>query len=108
MNPIFQVNGDGTVAVKGNLDRDVLNKNWWEMLDAKQRENLITSSQCEFDLSSVERVDSAGLAWLVNAVRDGRTHGVKLTLTDVPTKLVKLAKISGLDTLLPLSNSETA
>ncbi|NMH60461.1 STAS domain-containing protein [Alteromonas sp. MYP5] len=105
---MFQVNHNGTVAVKGNLDRDVLNKNWWEMLDAKQRNQLISNQRCVFDLSSVERVDSAGLAWLVNAVRDGRKHGVALNLNDAPAKLVKLAKISEVDRLLPLSKSTEA
>ncbi|MCW8090442.1 STAS domain-containing protein [Alteromonas sp. ASW11-130] len=107
MNPIFQVNSDGKVAVKGNLDRDVLQKNWWEMLSATQREQLISNRQCEFDLSSVERVDSAGLAWLINAIRDARKQAIDLTLTDAPAKLIKLAKISEMDKLLPMSETQT-
>ncbi len=107
MNPIFQVNNDGKVVVKRNLDRDVLVKNWWDMLDTQQRQQLSSSKQCEFDLSGVERIDSAGLAWLINAIRDGRQQGISLTLTDAPAKLIKLAKISEMDNLLPLSATTT-
>lgn len=99
---LFQVDDKGVIRVHGHLDRDTLAKNWWPSLSSSERSMLEKNSQCTFDLAEVERVDSAGLAWLINAIRDGRQHGVKVQLTDVPEKLMKLAKISDVDTLLPV------
>jgi phospholipid transport system transporter-binding protein len=53
-------------------------------------------------LSDVERADSAGLAWLINAVRDAKQNGVSITLHKMPEKLHKLAKISNADGFLPV------
>lgn len=99
---LFQVSNEGRVSVHGHLDRDTLDKNWWSLLNSAQQEQLKKQGRCTLDLSDVERIDSAGLAWLINAVRDGKQHQVTVTLSDVPEKLLKLAKISDVDTLLPV------
>jgi ABC-type transporter Mla MlaB component len=49
-----------------------------------------------------ERADSAGLAWLINAVRDAKQNGVSMSLYKMPEKLRKLAKISDADSFLPV------
>ncbi|QJR80238.1 STAS domain-containing protein [Alteromonas pelagimontana] len=99
---LFQLNSNGKVSIHGHLDRDTLAKNWWNMLSSDEKSALQQLKRCVLDLSSVERIDSAGLAWLINAVRDGKKQGVQVILNDVPEKLMKLAKISDVDTLLPL------
>lgn len=99
---LFEVSDQGAVVVHGNLDRDTLTKDWWQRLTNAERNSLTSLKTCVFDLSDVERVDSAGLAWLVNAIRDGRKEGISITLREPPAKLLKLAKISDVDTLLPL------
>ncbi|MEW9799042.1 STAS domain-containing protein [Alteromonas sp. CYL-A6] len=98
---LFDVNTHG-VTFHGNLDRETLTKNWWLLLTPGQQKTLRGASECVFDLSDVERVDSAGLAWLINAIRDARQAGIRITLQEPPEKLIKLAKISDVDTLLPL------
>ncbi|RDV28116.1 STAS domain-containing protein [Alteromonas aestuariivivens] len=102
MNTPFNFIDDNGIQLQGELDRDSLTTNWWTMLDTGQKNRLTASKACRFDLSSVERIDSAGLAWLVNAVRDARANGIKITLQNAPEKLLKLAKISDVDRLLPL------
>lgn len=99
---VFELADRGSVNVHGNLDRDTLTQNWWQQLNASDRKKLIDTGNCTFDLSDVERVDSAGLAWLINAVRDARHHDVSVVISEPPEKLLKLAKISDVDTLLPL------
>ena len=44
----------------------------------------------------------AGLAWLINAVRDAKQNGVSMSLYKMPEKLRKLAKISDADSFLPV------
>lgn len=99
---LFQVSEQSVVSIHGNLDRDTLSKNWWSLLTDAQREQLQQAKASIFDLADVERVDSAGLAWLINAIRDAKIHNVAVTLTDLPEKLMKLAKISDVDRLLPV------
>ncbi len=99
---LFQVNDKGVVRVHGHLDRETLSKNWWSTLSTSEKSMLERQGKCTFDLAEVERVDSAGLAWLINAIRDGRQNNVEVKLTDAPEKLIKLAKISDVDTLLPV------
>jgi len=99
---LYQVGDDGRVSVHGNLNRDTLAKDWWVMLSAGEKKSLTNSRACLIDLANVERVDSAGLAWIVNALRDARANGLSVSLTDVPEKLHQLAKISSVDTLLPV------
>ena len=99
---LFEVNDKGNIVVHGHLDRDTLSKNFWECLSSKERERLINSGACRIDLSDVERADSAGLAWLINAVRDAGQNGVSMTLLKMPEKLHKLAKISDADSFLPV------
>ena len=99
---LFQVSDSGVVHIHGHLDRDTLARNCWDMLSSSEKSSLVKQGKCVLDLSDVERVDSAGLAWLINAVRDGKAHQVDVVLVQVPEKLLKLAKISDVDTLLPV------
>lgn len=99
---LYQLNSQGHVSVHGHLARDTLARNWWDMLSSQEKQTLKAAKQCVFDLGEVERVDSAGLAWLINAIRDGRHAGVSITLRDVPEKLRQLAKISDVDDFLPV------
>lgn len=98
---LFQLNAEGTVSVHGNLDRDTLAKDFWAMLSASEKSTLTSNGSCLMDLGNVERVDSAGLAWLINAIRHARAQNVSISLADMPEKLQQLAKISDVDTLLP-------
>jgi len=99
---LFQVNNNGTVTVHGNLDHTTLSQNFWDCMSTQQSSTLTKTGECCIDLSDVERVDSAGLAWLINAIRDGKSRNIKVSLRDLPEKLHKLAKISDVDSLLPV------
>ena len=99
---LFEVNDKGNIVIHGHLDRETLTKNFWESLSGNERSTLINNKRCEIDLSDVERADSAGLAWLINAVRDAMQNGVSMTLYRMPEKLQKLAKISDADSFLPV------
>ncbi|MCH2056928.1 MAG: STAS domain-containing protein [Thalassotalea sp.] len=99
---LFEVNDKGNIVVHGHLDRETLSKNFWESLRGNERSVLINNKRCKVDLSDVERADSAGLAWLINAVRDAKQNGVSMTLYQMPEKLQKLAKISDADSFLPV------
>jgi len=60
------------------------------------------------DLAGVPRADSAGLALLVCWVRQARRHNVRLVFRNVPNQMLKIAGVSGLDGILPLTESRNS
>jgi len=54
------------------------------------------------DLDQVSRADSAGLALLVEWVRRARARSVPLTICNMTPQLQAMAKVAGLDRVLPL------
>lgn len=97
---IFSIENNGDIVITGHLDRDNLTKNWWECLTNAEQRTLKEQNNCCFDLANAQRVDSAGLAWLINAIRDGKRQGLSVTLANLPEKLLQLAKISDVDGFL--------
>jgi phospholipid transport system transporter-binding protein len=56
------------------------------------------------DLKGVTRADSAGLALLVEWLRESERAGVPITFVNVPTQLLSIARVCGLEKILSLSN----
>ncbi len=56
----------------------------------------------QLDLAALEAVDSAGLALLVEWQRQLQAAGGELAIANAPSGLIRLARISGVDTLLGL------
>jgi len=61
------------------------------------------SGPIELDLSGVTRVDSAGLALLLELARAARARGRELRCRNAPEQLRRLAEFFGLAPLLALS-----
>ena len=61
------------------------------------------SGPVELDLSAVTRVDSAGLALLLELAREARSGSRELRCTHAPEQLRRLAEFFGIGTLLALS-----
>lgn len=53
------------------------------------------------DLSAVERVDSAGLALLIEWTRLTRASGHSLEFVNAPQALLTIARVSGVERMLP-------
>ena len=60
----------------------------------------------QVDLGGIEAVDSAGLALLLDWQARRRQQGGELTLISAPEALVRLARISGVDTLLAMPTND--
>lgn len=58
----------------------------------------------EVDLGAVERVDSAGLALLIEWMRAARTLDKSIRFLDLPEQMRAIATASDLDSILPLSH----
>ena len=57
------------------------------------------------DLNDVVKVDTAGLAWLLAQVEIAQANACQLTLAHLPSELIKLAKLSAVDSFLPINSS---
>ncbi|MGO4893299.1 STAS domain-containing protein [Flavobacterium sp. W21_SRS_FM6] len=86
--------------LSGELNRITVNDGWPHRVEeikkaAKQQPVIL-------DLREIEQVDTAGLAWIINLLRDCKAQNVSFTLKNVPQTLINLAKISDVEGLIPL------
>lgn len=65
------------------------------------------SSAIHFNLSQVSHSSSIGLAVLIAWCRAARQMGKSITFSHLPTNLLSAAKVSNLDSVLPLENENS-
>jgi phospholipid transport system transporter-binding protein len=70
----------------------------------EQSQPLLNAAQgwLVMELADVSRVDSAGLALLVQWMRMAREHSVDILFRHVPEQLLAIARASDLENILPL------
>jgi anti-anti-sigma factor len=86
------------VTIEGTLDQSEVMKAWTDW-----KENLSSVTEpLVFDLTRVEKADTAGLAWLVLIFKRCRQHDIQVKKMNLPDYLKKLAAISDLDQILPI------
>lgn len=86
----------GEFSLSGDFIRDNLIHIEGSQAQLWQRDKL------KLNLADVSQADMAGLAWLIDLVSQARHKSVSLQLENVPDTLLKLAKISDVQELLPL------
>jgi len=87
----------GRYRLIGELDFDSV-----PALAARSRELFSEPGEVQVSLEAVGRADSAGLVLLVDWLREARRRGRRIGFTHVPAQLLALARVSGVDELLPL------
>lgn len=101
MNHLITIDGN-KVVLSGRVDHASLSNDLFAQMDNSQIDTIHRAGTCQIDLGAVDYIDSAGLAWLINAIKYANTQKIALSLVSVPEKLIKLAKISDVDQFLPL------
>ncbi|MBO1254289.1 STAS domain-containing protein [Alteromonas sp. 5E99-2] len=86
-------------SVAGDLTLETLKSDGWLLVDKTTRSSLV-ETKVQFDLASIDHIDSAGLAWLLNFKKDASLDSVVVSYTSAPEKLTQLAALSGVDHLL--------
>lgn len=94
-------NKPGHFVLRGSLNRETIPQFWPDCLAelAQAQQNCETLN---LDLAEIEHIDTAGLAWLLNLLRDAKQQQVTFTLSNVPPTLLNVAKISDVEAFLPL------
>lgn len=72
--------------------------------DKKYRQ-LVDNEQIILDLAKVNQVDTAGLAWILLLIELAANKKCQISLANIPDDLLKLAKLSAVDTLLLIENT---
>lgn len=95
----LEIKGD-TLAVSGVLDFDTV-----QALQAEGVQWVKAQAPAEFtlDLSAVTYSSSAGLALLLDWLRTARQNNKHPHLRDMPADMLALARVSGLEGILPLA-----
>lgn len=92
---------DGALALSGALTFDTVPELYEHSAEWLQP----SGGAVTVDLEEVRRVDSAGLALLVEWVRLAQTRGSSLKLMNVPEQLRSLIRVHGLSDALGVNNS---
>lgn len=79
----------GNYLLKGDLTFSTINNKTTQILDFKQASSINT-----LDLQQLVKIDSAGLALLIEWVKIFRLHAKELRFDNIPTQLTALAKLS--------------
>lgn len=90
------------MSVIGELDQIVLQHDYWLKVADNDRQAIINNGHMKVDLAGVQRADTAGLAWLINLVKDAKINKVQVSFESVPAKLLNLADLSGAKGILSL------
>ena len=88
---------DSRLVIAGDLSFASVPALWEQWLSMRTDEDLV-----DVDLSQVERSDSAGLALLVACLRKARETGKSVRFFNIPAQMLAMARVSGLDQILPL------
>lgn len=70
----------------------------------KQYRQLIHGERIILDLAGINQIDTAGLAWILLLIELAASKKCQISLLNLPDDLIKLAKLSAVDTLLPIEN----
>lgn len=70
----------------------------WELC----RERFADRDSLEIDLGRVQRADSAGVALLVECLREAHQTGKDIRFFNIPAQMLAIARVSSLDQVLPL------
>ena len=98
-NVRFEPSGDGCYVLSGKLTFATVPQIYTQsntLLDNN-------SSSLTLDLQGVTHTDSAGLALMMEWMRTAQRQEKEIHFKNVPAQMLSIARLSGLDTILPLN-----
>ena len=87
--------GEGRYAISGELTFTTVPELWSSSFGA------VDGGSVQLDLAGITRVDSAGIALLIELLRAVRGRGGEVSLVNASPQLMAIATVSGLDGVLP-------
>ena len=99
MNGRLNTEDHGTWKVEGELTFASVPELEEQSLDR------FSSPPAALDLAGVKRIDSAGIALIIEWCRRAKQAGAEMRLVNVPAGMASLSKTTGLDRLLNIDGS---
>lgn len=95
------ING-GTLSISGVLDFESVVE-----IDAQGQQWLaeVAPTQCEVELAAVTYSSSVGIALVLGWMRAAQKAGKTLSIKNIPTDMLALASVGGLDTFLTANHA---
>ena len=87
-----------TLRVRGELDFDTVADMW-----ATTEAPILLEPILRVDLGGVQRSNSAGVALLVQWLRQARRRQVELVFIDVPAQMREIVRVADLEQVLPVA-----
>lgn len=91
----LDTDGSGRKLIRGEITHKTIN--------SVLNQNIFDSNPLTVDFSGVTHADSSGLALMVQWTRRAQKEAVTLHFVHIPEKLFALAKMSNVDTILPIN-----
>jgi phospholipid transport system transporter-binding protein len=91
---------NGRVVFSGHLTRTTITRRF-----ETKTIHMIKTGELVLDFSNVEKVDTAGLAWLLTMIEQAKSNNCQLSVEHIPEQLMKVAQLSAVDTFIPLTIS---
>lgn len=89
---------DGRLVLSGELSYETV------VRVRGEAESLLEGAESiQVDLQDISRSDSAGLALLVDWMRTAKRLGKAIQFLNIPQQMLAIARVSGLDEVLPLA-----
>jgi len=89
-----------TAILTGELTRQTVH-----LLSEYDSRSLLKQNMAKIDLAAVNKIDTAGLAWLLTQVELAQANTCQLSFVHIPSGLIKLAELSSVDSFLPINLS---
>lgn len=83
------------IVFSGSMVVSDLSQDFEDTLNRDEKEHFSKLSQIDIRFKELERIDTAGLAYLINIVRFANENQISVTFVDLPDKLLSLAELSG-------------
>ncbi len=90
---------DGIIRVSGEMNAASVPRLLTASVELFQQ----SGHQLRIDLADVSRADSSGLALMLDWMRTARQQQRELSFHRLPAQLLEMARVSGIETLLPLA-----
>ena len=90
--PRWQLQGDGVLGLEGALTRHTVPELWKHTPERLQR----LKGQAQIDLAGVTRIDSAGVAFLLECQRFCVARSVSLRFAQMPAHMRALVELANL------------
>lgn len=91
---------NNVLSLQGDLTKQTIQHDLF-----KAKASIRQHSELTINLGQLGDVDSAGLAWLINIMRDCRSAKIKLQWQNIPSNIMQLAKLSNAQDLFSTANN---